>query len=123
MLASQVILRIQGLPSHIEDTEAHFEWYWKPLENSERVTYLNFHLKDHSILLREKQKNVRSQEWKQESSKEVSTIIQARGGGSGLDDQSKECGNILGPFVKGQHIGFADRLNMGHEKQKESMEF
>lgn len=112
-----------GFLGHTEDTGAHFEWHGKPLENSERVTYLDFHIKDHSILLGEEQKNVRSQEWKQESSKEDSTIIQERCGSNGLYDQSKECGHVLGPFVKGQSTGFAERLNMGHERQKESMQF
>lgn len=52
-----------GFLGHTEDTGAHSEWHGKPLKNSERVTYLDFHLKDNSILLGEEQKDVRRQEW------------------------------------------------------------
>lgn len=44
--------------------------------------------------------NAQRREWKQECSKEDLVIIQARGGGSGLDHMSKKYGPILGPFLR-----------------------
>lgn len=65
-----------------------------------------------------REKNAWSQQRKQESSKEDTAIIQARGGGGGLNHRDRKYGHRVRPVFKGEPTGFADRPKVGCESKK-----